>query len=99
MARISLKLAINQTSAAGKFRAAPPCAPRILQNTSRIATIAQMNRATRKAFALWWVAVVAFVLIGLWPVWSTRFPPMQDYPQHLLQAQLLASACDAPSNY
>lgn len=58
-----------------------------------------MNWATPKAFALWWVAVVAFALISLWPIWSTRFPPMQDYPQHLLQAQLLASACGTPSEY
>src|SRR5579871_1272573 len=58
-----------------------------------------MNRAAPKAVALWWVAVIAFTLMSLWPIWSTRFPPMQDYPQHLLQAQLLASAWSAPSAY
>jgi hypothetical protein len=58
-----------------------------------------MNLTARKASALWWVAVVTFTLIGLWPIWSTRFPPMQDYPQHLLQAKLLASAWGAPSEY
>ena len=58
-----------------------------------------MNQAPSKAFALWWVAVVAFTIISLWPIWSTRFPPLQDYPQHLLQAKLLALACDSSSVY
>jgi hypothetical protein len=58
-----------------------------------------MNAWTRKASALWWVAIVAFALVSLWPIWSTRFPPMQDYPQHLLQAKLLASAYSGPSAY
>jgi hypothetical protein len=29
------------------------------------------------------------LFLALWPIWSERFPPMQDYPQHLLQAQML----------
>ena len=70
-----------------------------LRNTSQLATIPQMNQAAPKAVALWWTAVVAFTLISLWPIWSTRFPPMQDYPQHLLQAKLLASAYGSPSEY
>jgi hypothetical protein len=70
-----------------------------LLNASRLATIASMNAGIPKASALWWVAVVAFALISLWPIWSTRFPPMQDFPQHLLQAKLLASACREPSAY
>ena len=37
----------------------------------------------------WLVAVEAFLCLALWPIWSQRFPPMQDYPQHLLQAQML----------
>ena len=38
---------------------------------------------------IWLVALEAFLLLALWPIWSQRFPPMQDYPQHLLQAQML----------
>jgi hypothetical protein len=37
----------------------------------------------------WLVAQEAFLFLALWPIWSARFPPMQDYPQHLLQAQML----------
>jgi hypothetical protein len=37
----------------------------------------------------WLVALEAFLCLTLWPIWSERFPPMQDYPQHLLQAQML----------
>ena len=70
-----------------------------LRNVGQLATIAQMNQTAPKAFTLWWVAVVAFTLICLWPIWSTRFPPLQDYPQHLLQAQLLASTWGEPSEY
>lgn len=42
----------------------------------------------RRNFA-WLVALEAFLCLALWPIWSERFPPMQDYPQHLLQAQML----------
>jgi hypothetical protein len=37
----------------------------------------------------WLAALEAFLFLALWPIWSQRFPPMQDYPQHLLQAQML----------
>jgi hypothetical protein len=37
----------------------------------------------------WLIALEAFLCLALWPLWSERFPPMQDYPQHLLQAQML----------
>ncbi len=37
----------------------------------------------------WLVALEALLCLALWPIWSERFPPMQDYPQHLLQAQML----------
>ena len=37
----------------------------------------------------WLVALELFLCLTLWPIWSERFPPMQDYPQHLLQAQML----------
>src|SRR5580704_3050217 len=71
----------------------------LLRNTSRLATIAGMNRTAPKAFTLWWVAVAAFTLICLWPIWSTRFPPLQDYPQHLLQAKIYAGRNDPQLGY
>jgi hypothetical protein len=37
----------------------------------------------------WLVVLEVFLCLSLWPIWSERFPPMQDYPQHLLQAQML----------
>ena len=51
-----------------------------------------------------WLAVLeAFLCLALWPIWSERFPPMQDYPQHLLQAQMLRvhdhSAFDYNQNF
>jgi hypothetical protein len=44
---------------------------------------------TKSRNLAWLVAVEAFLCLALWPIWSERFPPMQDYPQHLLQAQML----------
>ena len=46
-----------------------------------------MEKKTRNL--AWLVALEAFLCLALWPIWSERFPPMQDYPQHLLQAQML----------
>jgi hypothetical protein len=43
---------------------------------------------------LWHGAVIGFTLICLWPIWSSRLPALQDYPLHLLQAQLLAHRSD-----
>jgi hypothetical protein len=37
-----------------------------------------------------------FLCLTLWPIWSERFPPMQDYPQHLAQAQIIR-AYDNPA--
>ena len=37
--------------------------------------------------------------MAVWPLWSARFPPMQDYPQHLFQAQVLRAYKDATFDY
>jgi hypothetical protein len=37
----------------------------------------------------WRITLGAFLCLALWPLWSARFPPMQDYPQHLAQAHML----------
>jgi len=39
-------------------------------------------------------AVVLLVALSLWPVWSVRFLPMQDYPQHLFIAFVAATFDD-----
>ena len=38
----------------------------------------------------WYFVVALFSIISLWPIWSVRFPPMQDYPQHISQVQVLS---------
>ena len=33
--------------------------------------------------------MAVFLALALWPLWSARFPPMQDYPAHLAYVQAL----------
>jgi hypothetical protein len=40
-----------------------------------------------------------FVIMAVWPLWSARFPPMQDYPMHLLEAQVLSAYDDPAFDY
>ena len=47
----------------------------------------------------WNVAVAGFLCLALWPLWSARFPPMQDYPQHLLHAHVLLVHDDPAFDY
>ncbi len=48
---------------------------------------------------MWWCVFVAFLVISLWPIWCERFPPLQDYPEHLLHAHMLAHRHDPTFNY
>ncbi len=48
---------------------------------------------------IWLMAIAAFAIMSLWPIWSVRFLPMQDYPQHLLQAHMLHSSNNPALNY
>lgn len=48
---------------------------------------------------LWWITVAAFLGLTLWPIWSSRFPPMQDYPDQLLYAEVLRVHDDPASEY
>ena len=43
---------------------------------------------------VWRAAVAVFLALALWPIWANRFPPMQDYPQHLFHAHLLRALRD-----
>lgn len=58
-----------------------------------------MIRAKSKPLTIWWCVLVAFTAISLWPIWSERFPPMQDYPQHLARARMLSTAKDSPFDF
>lgn len=54
---------------------------------------------TRNRKVVWLLAVGLFTLIALWPIWSVRYPPLQDYPVHLLHVQMLQSQGDADFTY
>ncbi|GFO55307.1 hypothetical protein GMSM_23140 [Geomonas sp. Red276] len=44
-------------------------------------------------------AVLFFTALSLWPVWTVRFLPMQDYPQHLFLSHLAATYHDPAFNW
>ena len=48
---------------------------------------------------VWSITVAVFTCLALWPLWSARFPPMQDYPQHLFHAQVLRAYNDPAFDY
>jgi len=48
---------------------------------------------------VWRTAVAVFLALALWPIWANRFPPMQDYPQHLFHAHLLGALRDPRFDY
>ncbi len=59
-----------------------------------------MNEVTKRSQRLAWrITVGAFLCMALWPLWSARFPPMQDYPQHLFQTQVLRAHNDPAFDY
>ena len=45
------------------------------------------------------LAVAVFTALALWPLWSRRFPPMQDYPEQLFYTQGLAVSGDPAFDY
>ncbi|MGA3266796.1 MAG: hypothetical protein ABSE16_08235 [Verrucomicrobiota bacterium] len=47
----------------------------------------------------WRVTVGVFLCLALWPLWSVRFPPMQDYPEHLFHAHMLSVHNDPAFDY
>jgi hypothetical protein len=59
-----------------------------------------MNEVTERNQSLVWrVAVGVFLCLALWPLWSARFPPMQDYPEHLFHAHMLRVHNDPAFDY
>ena len=45
----------------------------------------------RLAAAGWYGTWLVMVALSLMPVWAVRMPPLQDYPQHLLQVKIATS--------
>lgn len=56
-----------------------------------------MNVASERR--LWWLAVGALLALALWPIWSARFPPMQDYPGQLWYVEALRAHGEPGSDY
>ena len=50
--------------------------------------VAKFNALNDKR--IWLVVVVIFTFVALYPIWSVRFLPLQDYPEHLLQAHMFS---------
>ncbi|MES0363027.1 MAG: hypothetical protein ABUK14_03660, partial [Desulfobacteria bacterium] len=48
---------------------------------------------------IWLVVVVIFTFVALYPIWSVRFIPLQDYPEHLLQAHMFSHRNDPAFDY
>ena len=55
--------------------------------------------SSRTRSILWRASVAGFLALALWPIWAHRFPPMQDYPQHLFHSHLLAAQGDPRYDY
>ena len=56
-------------------------------------------RAVLESRYAWLLAVAIFSLISLLPFWAQRFPPLQDYPQLLLQVHMLETRGDPAYDY
>jgi hypothetical protein len=67
---------------------------------SRPACRAAAERVTPSTEKLAWrLALAACLALALVPIWSARFPAMQDYPGQLLYAEVLRSHGDPASEY
>jgi hypothetical protein len=58
-----------------------------------------LNKIKADQSFAWRITLGAFLCLALWPLWSARFPPMQDYPQHLAQAHMLAERNNPAFDY
>lgn len=55
--------------------------------------------AARCETVFFYASLLVLTAVSLWPIWATRFLPMQDYPQHLFLAQVIASYDDPSFNW
>lgn len=62
--------------------------------TSAASMVQAKDSKTLPARAGFHSAVVLLAALSLWPIWSVRFLPMQDYPQHLFIAYAAATFDD-----
>ena len=61
--------------------------------------IPQPDANSRRPWLIWYVVVAVFFLLAVSPLWTSRFPPMQDYPQHLMMSHVLRYYRDARFDY
>ncbi|WP_224982578.1 hypothetical protein [Geomonas agri] len=54
---------------------------------------------TGKDAILFYVSLAALTVASVWPIWASRLLPMQDYPQHLFLAQVMATYHDPSYNW
>ena len=67
---------------------------------SRLGPRAELELVTRPTETLAWrLALVACLALALAPIWSARFPAMQDYPGQLFYTEVLRSHGDPASEY
>lgn len=45
------------------------------------------------------IGVAGLIMVNLLPIWLVRFPPLQDYPNHLLSAHIIAHYNDPAFDY
>ena len=57
------------------------------------------TKSWRNQKLAWGIMAGAFFLMAVWPLWSAHFPPMQDYPRHLFQVQVLRDYNDSAFDY
>lgn len=55
--------------------------------------------STLREKVLFYASLLVLTAVSLWPIWATRFLPMQDYPQHLFLAQVIATYDDPSYNW
>jgi hypothetical protein len=48
---------------------------------------------------IWAVLAIALTALSLLPIWLVKFPPLQDYPYHLLRAHIIANYSNPSFNY
>jgi len=63
------------------------------------ATPSTDHPAARGGTVLFYASLLVLTAVSLWPIWATRFLPMQDYPQHLFLAQVMATYDDPSFNW
>lgn len=56
-------------------------------------------RSNTAETTLWFTLALCLTIIALVPVWLVPFPPLQDYPFHLLRVHIIANYANPSFNY